>query len=221
MPPPALQLNHGSLIITCTIIYFNNFSRFSRVYTELINDALTEFSYAASLAGLGYSFSSYDRGIFFGVTGYTEKIPVLSQNVLETMKSLKFDPERFKVVKDDVCSFSPLFGFCSCPHGSDFSLSVQLKEDWTNFYLLEPYRVADYWNEYMFAEAAWTPKERLAELESTSLRPSSFAHANYFFPAITVEDVEAHKNQLLSRVHIGALAHGNLTEAVRNFCEMI
>ncbi|GJJ12380.1 hypothetical protein Clacol_006621 [Clathrus columnatus] len=143
----------------------------SRLYTELVNDALTEYSYNASLAGLGYNFSSYDRGIFFGASGYNEKIPVLSQKVLETMKNLKMDPERFKVIKED------------------------LKEEWENFYLLEPYRIADYWNEYLVAETIWTPKERLVELED-----------------ITVNDIDAHKQLLLSRAHIEALIHGNLAE---------
>jgi len=45
-----------------------------RMYTELVNDALTEYSYDASLAGLDYSFGSYDRGVFLASSGYNEKV---------------------------------------------------------------------------------------------------------------------------------------------------
>jgi insulysin len=44
------------------------------MYAELVNDALTEYSYDASLAGLGYDFGSYDRGVFLAASGYNEKV---------------------------------------------------------------------------------------------------------------------------------------------------
>ena len=49
-----------------------------RMYTELVNDALTEYAYDASLAGLGYDFGSYDRGVFLAASGYNEKVRFLS-----------------------------------------------------------------------------------------------------------------------------------------------
>ena len=49
-----------------------------RMYTELVNDALTEYAYDASLAGLSYNFGSYDRGVFLAASGYNEKVRILS-----------------------------------------------------------------------------------------------------------------------------------------------
>ena len=53
---------------------FVEFTSDDRMYTELVNDALTEYSYDASLAGLGYDFGSYDRGVFLAASGYNEKV---------------------------------------------------------------------------------------------------------------------------------------------------
>jgi insulysin len=50
------------------------------MYTELVNDALTEYSYDASLAGLDYSFGSYDRGVYLSASGYNEKVRLLTQS---------------------------------------------------------------------------------------------------------------------------------------------
>ena len=51
------------------------------MYTDLVNDALTEYSYDASLAGLGYHFGSYHRGIFLVSSGYNEKVCLQSWNM--------------------------------------------------------------------------------------------------------------------------------------------
>ncbi|KIJ44353.1 hypothetical protein M422DRAFT_67605 [Sphaerobolus stellatus SS14] len=143
----------------------------TRMYTNLINDALTEYSYDASLAGLNYRCHGVERGLFFSVGGYNDKIPVLAKTVLDKMKNIKVDPARFEVLKED------------------------LIQEYENFDLTEPYRYADYLVNYLMAERAWTPKEKLAELKT-----------------LTVAEVQEHVEELFLRTYVEALAHGNISE---------
>lgn len=94
-------------------------------------------------------------------------------------------------------------------------MSLQLKQELENFYLTEPYRISDYWSNYLLGPTAWTPKEKLAELESM-LRSFEVCRAVPDVPhiAVTVEELQAHIEQLLSRVYIESLATGNLREEV-------
>lgn len=77
----------------------------SRFVTELVRDALTEYSYDAELAGLSYTFDSQADGIVLTVDGYNDKLAVLAKVVFEKMKSLKVDPKRFDIIKDQVSRF--------------------------------------------------------------------------------------------------------------------
>ncbi|TWU76783.1 Insulinase (Peptidase M16) [Metarhizium rileyi] len=70
------------------------------LYTELVVDALEEYSYDAELAGLKYTASLDMRGIFLKLNGYNEKLPVILEKVVATMRDLVIDEERFRIVHD-------------------------------------------------------------------------------------------------------------------------
>ncbi|KAG4429155.1 hypothetical protein IFR05_015363, partial [Cadophora sp. M221] len=72
----------------------------SRLYTDVVRDALEECSYDAELAGLSYSVSSHSMGIEIAVSGYNDKLPVLLEKVLLTMRDLKVKPDRFEIIKE-------------------------------------------------------------------------------------------------------------------------
>jgi hypothetical protein len=74
-----------------------------RLFTDLVTDSLTEFSYDAELAGLEYSFASHTQGLWVTLSGYNDKLPVLAHHVLERIKDIKVDPERLRVIKEHVC----------------------------------------------------------------------------------------------------------------------
>ncbi|KAF8519783.1 Metalloenzyme, LuxS/M16 peptidase-like protein [Hysterangium stoloniferum] len=150
------------------------------MYTSLVNDVLAKYAYDASLAGLDYVFSNYDRGVHFSVSRYNEKLPELVKKVLETMKNKKLNPARFKVLMED------------------------LKQRYENFYLMQPYQITDYWLGYLLSDLAWTPKECLAEMDT-----------------LTVEEVEAHRDQLLHGVYIEGLSHGNEATSLLDLYEKL
>ncbi|KFY13297.1 hypothetical protein V491_06446 [Pseudogymnoascus sp. VKM F-3775] len=72
----------------------------SRVYAELVRDALEEYAYDAELAGLDYSVSSYSGGLDIQISGYNDKLPVLLEKVLVTMRDLEIKQDRFEIVKE-------------------------------------------------------------------------------------------------------------------------
>jgi insulysin len=74
----------------------------ARLYTDIVRDALEEYSYDAELAGLDYSVSSHSMGIEIMVCGYNDKLSVLLEKVLVTMRDLEVKPDRFEIIKERV-----------------------------------------------------------------------------------------------------------------------
>ncbi|CAA20142.1 Metallopeptidase [Schizosaccharomyces pombe] len=70
------------------------------LYTRLIEDALGEYSYPASLAGLSFSLSPSTRGIILCISGFTDKLHVLLEKVVAMMRDLKVHPQRFEILKN-------------------------------------------------------------------------------------------------------------------------
>ncbi|EMD38222.1 hypothetical protein CERSUDRAFT_82469 [Gelatoporia subvermispora B] len=133
----------------------------TRLYADLVNDALTEYTYDADLAGLSYNFASQMLGLYVTLTGYNDKLHVLAHHVLERARSLQIVPERLQVMKD------------------------QAKRDWENFFLGQPYRLSDYYGRYLMAEKQWTVDEKLAELSSISAQEIE-EHVRNLFESINM-----------------------------------
>lgn len=72
----------------------------ARLFTELVRDALEEYSYDAELAGLQYTVTLDSRGLFLDISGYNDKLPVLLEHVAITMRDLNIKDERFNIVKE-------------------------------------------------------------------------------------------------------------------------
>jgi insulysin len=72
----------------------------ARLFTDVVRDALEEYSYDAELAGLDYSVSSHSMGIEIAVSGYNDKLSVLLEKVLVTMRDLEVKPDRFDIIKE-------------------------------------------------------------------------------------------------------------------------
>lgn len=72
----------------------------TRLFCALVKDALVEYSYDAEIAGLEYELGDYYVGMGIDISGYSEKISVLLERVLITMRDLEVKPDRFKIVKE-------------------------------------------------------------------------------------------------------------------------
>lgn len=93
----------ANLIVSCKspMIYASaENSVKARLFADLIRDALEEYSYDAELAGLQYNVSLDSRGLFIEVSGYNDKLPVLLEQVLITMRDLDIRDDRFDIIKE-------------------------------------------------------------------------------------------------------------------------
>ncbi|CAE7211015.1 unnamed protein product [Rhizoctonia solani] len=120
-------------------------SLLSRMFVELVKDALTEFTYDAELAGMKYSIGCDGASIMVVSEGYNDKLSVLVEHVLERVKNITIIQDRITVVAE------------------------QLQQEIENFYLTQPCILSNYYTNYFLQETEWTPKEKLAELQYISL----------------------------------------------------
>ncbi len=72
----------------------------AKLFTELVRDALEEYSYDADIAGLLYDISVERRALIIEVSGYNDKLSVLLEKVLVTMRDLEIQDDRFAIIKE-------------------------------------------------------------------------------------------------------------------------
>ncbi|KAM0723354.1 hypothetical protein Q7P37_000340 [Cladosporium fusiforme] len=114
------------------------------LYKELVEDSLTEYSYDAEIAGLRYALSPHSTGLDIQVSGYNDKMPVLLEKVLVSMRDLEVKQDRFEIVKE--------------------SLLRGLR----NFEYTEPFRQISTYTRWLTAERSWAQFELTEELESVT-----------------------------------------------------
>lgn len=107
-----------------------------------MTDSLTEYAYAADLAGLAYNFISSSMGVYLFISGYNDKLHVLLKAILERSKTLQVKEDRLEVVRE------------------------RLERDWKNFFLNQSYKISDYYGRYMMNKNQWTVHEKLDVLPS-------------------------------------------------------
>ncbi|KAH9928156.1 Metalloenzyme, LuxS/M16 peptidase-like protein [Fomitopsis serialis] len=120
-------------------------SLFLRLFSDLVNDTLTEFAYDADLAGLSYNFSAQMLGVSVVLSGYNDKLHVLARDVFERVRNVQLRADRLEVMKD------------------------QAKRDYENFYMGPPFRVSDYYGRHLLTEQQWILAEKLAEVSSITI----------------------------------------------------
>ncbi len=116
----------------------------TRMYVDLVNDQLNEFSYPASLAGLDYSLYPHLRGLSVRISGFTEEQPALLTRIVETLRHPRIDAERFAILKE-----RRLRALRNVKHDRPYSRAMS---ELTRL-LLDP---------------SWTEAERIAALEPLS-----------------------------------------------------
>ncbi|KZF20164.1 LuxS/MPP-like metallohydrolase [Xylona heveae TC161] len=112
----------------------------TKLFCELVRDSLAEYSYDAEIAGLEYSLSSNSIGIDIEVSGYNDKIPVLLEKVLTSMRDLEVKPDRFHIIQERL-----LRGFRNVEYHQPFQ------------------RVGEF-SRWLNSEKSWINEQYLAEL---------------------------------------------------------
>ncbi|KAF7778613.1 hypothetical protein Agabi119p4_2958 [Agaricus bisporus var. burnettii] len=117
----------------------------TRLYSDLVNDALTELAYDAGLAGLSYSFSDTTTGLYVFASGYNDKLSTLVKHILQKARELEAKPDRLEIMKE------------------------LLEKEWRNFFFGQSYTLSDYFGRYLLAEKQWTIEEQMNELNSVTV----------------------------------------------------
>ncbi|KAJ5649213.1 Peptidase M16 core [Penicillium longicatenatum] len=113
----------------------------TKLYCELVQDSLDEYSYDAELAGLDYHLAANILGLDISVGGYNDKMSVLLDKVLMTMRDLVINEDRFKIIKE------------------------RLTRAFRNAEYQQPYyQVGDY-TRYLLSERSWLNEQYIEELE--------------------------------------------------------
>ncbi|KAL1720055.1 Metalloenzyme, LuxS/M16 peptidase-like protein [Schizophyllum commune] len=117
----------------------------TRLFADLVNDSLSEFSYDADLAGLSYNLTSYTTGLYVLVSGYNDKVAILLEHIMDRIKNLEVKADRLAIMKE------------------------QAKRDWENTLLGQSYSLSDYFGRYALTEKLWTFQEKLAVVPSITV----------------------------------------------------
>lgn len=70
------------------------------LFTNLVADALQEYTYDADISGLRYGLMTNSIGMELNVQGYNDKLNVLLDKVLVTLRDLEFRQDRFEIIKE-------------------------------------------------------------------------------------------------------------------------
>ncbi|KAK5085689.1 metalloprotease [Lithohypha guttulata] len=70
------------------------------LFANMVKDALQEYSYDADISGLNYGLMTLSTGLELNVHGYNDKLSVLLDKVLGTMRDLTFRQDRFDIIKE-------------------------------------------------------------------------------------------------------------------------
>jgi len=109
---------------------------------QLVEDSLSEYSYDADLAGLSYDLDRAPSGLKVTLGGYNDKMHVLLEKLLSTVRDLDVKEDRFKVIKE------------------------KLIRAYKNYEYKAPYLQRMSYTSLMLGDEDFVPEERLEELNS-------------------------------------------------------
>uniref|UniRef100_A0AAF5PUE9 Insulin-degrading enzyme n=2 Tax=Wuchereria bancrofti TaxID=6293 RepID=A0AAF5PUE9_WUCBA len=156
-----MQDNDFKLPKLCTRIAFKSpmmhsdplNSYLSAMFVICLQDAISEETYNAHLAGLKSSFDLQSYGITLHVSGYDEKQPKYINDLIQRFITFVPDEERYKVLKETFC------------------------RNLRNFRQSQPYMQAHYYSTLLLGSRQWSKEEVLACAENCEVgKLRKFAH---------------------------------------------
>ncbi|ODQ53020.1 a-pheromone processing metallopeptidase Ste23 [Saitoella complicata NRRL Y-17804] len=117
----------------------------TRLYCDLVKDALNEYSYDADLAGLEYNLYPDHEGINLQLSGYNDKLHILLEKILSHLAAPQITADRFAVTKE------------------------RLMRAYKNFEQEPAVNHAVYWMGYLMSETMWNNEEKLAVVDAVTL----------------------------------------------------
>nr|XP_043635707.1 insulin-degrading enzyme-like 1, peroxisomal [Erigeron canadensis] len=119
------------------------------ISTRLLMDYLNEYAYDAQVAGLYYDISHTDNGFQVTLTGYSHKLNILLETVIEKIRTFEVKADRFYVIRELVM------------------------KQYENFKFQQPYQQAMYYCSLLLKEQSWPWSDELRVL--TALEPEDLS----------------------------------------------
>ncbi len=116
----------------------------SALFSDLVEDALSELKYEANLGGLSFTLCPSFDGFHLKLFGYNEKVKPLFQEIMKKLKSLEVERDRFDMLKD------------------------KLLQCYTNFGLTAPYNQIGHYSHCLLNERTWNCDEKIAALKTVT-----------------------------------------------------
>ncbi|GJZ04975.1 insulin-degrading enzyme-like protein 1, peroxisomal, partial [Tanacetum coccineum] len=98
------------------------------ISTRLLMDYLNEYAYDAQVAGLYYAISHTDHGFQVILTGYSHKLKILLETVIEKITTFEVKADRFYVIKELVMKEYENFKFQQPYQQAMYNCSLLLKD---------------------------------------------------------------------------------------------
>lgn len=74
----------------------------TRISVEMLLESINESAYLAEVAGLSYNLYAHQGGVTLKLSGFTEKLPLLLDLILDKFSQRSFKPERFEHIKNQL-----------------------------------------------------------------------------------------------------------------------
>lgn len=115
------------------------------LFVNMVKDALQEYSYDADISGLQYGLLTNSLGLELNVHGYNDKLSVLLEKVLSTLRDVELRQDRFDIIKE------------------------RFEREYKNWGFRQPYsQIGDY-TRYLIDEKRFITKQYTAELPYVTL----------------------------------------------------
>eukprot|EP00041_Stephanoeca_diplocostata_P008803 m.131877 g.131877 ORF g.131877 m.131877 type:complete len:1030 (+) comp17483_c0_seq1:47-3136(+) len=113
----------------------------NRILVNMFKDALNEYSYDATLAGISFNVSSTAYGIDLSVSGYHEKLPAFLGVICKRLATYTLEETRFPMIKD------------------------QYRRKLQNFKAAQPLQIASFTLQRILSQRVFTHEQMLDALE--------------------------------------------------------
>lgn len=115
------------------------------LFVNLVKDALQEYSYDADISGLNYGLLTSSTGLELNIHGYNDKMSVLLDKILTTMRDLRLRQDRFDIIKE------------------------RFEREYKNWGFRQPYMQIGDFTRYLMDEKRYITSEYAAELPHIKL----------------------------------------------------
>lgn len=87
-------------IITPEAYYSPRNAVLTQMYCKYVEFSIIEYAYDADIAGLTYKLYVTATGLQLSFVGYNQRMYILFERIIDRMKSVQIDPERFEIFKE-------------------------------------------------------------------------------------------------------------------------